>query len=136
MTQERMSIEDLARFLPKEARFAVNTREHYRDGVRWFVTTPDESHPGWQLHGQWLSGIILDADGLTEIGPKQRWRAENQTTYWTVCDQKVLTATETGHPVDEVRHAYGNYWQTDPQAQAYADACKELAMRMHAEADE
>lgn len=132
MTQERMGIEDLARFLPDEARFAFNV-----SGGVWYGAT----HPlnfgdaGWQdKHGHFLAGIIIDADGLAEIRSKKRWRAEKGGRYFFASDNEgVVSSSEDGGETDNTRYACGNYWRRPECAQDYDDACKALAIKMHEE---
>lgn len=134
MTQERMSIEALARYLPPEARVAINLR-----GALWYGEThpPDIDDMVWLAsHGRRLPGIILDADGLVELRPKPRWRAERSAYYTYITEVgDVGRCVEVGAPSDDQRYHFGNYFNMRAQAQAYADACKALAMKLH-EADE
>lgn len=137
--QERMSIEDMRRFLADEARFVAMDKD---GDWCWYGIEPtivgDVWHPEYPYS---KLSILPDIDlpwdeSLTEIRPKLRWRAENGGYYYfATWHTSGCASQELGVKSDDQRYEGGNYWQTQAQAQAYADACKELAMKMHAETD-
>ena len=68
---------------------------------------------------------------------QKRWRARVGKRYWTVSpfgnveDYQELECSI----FDDCLYAVGNYWRTQAQARAYADACKDLAMELHEQED-
>lgn len=137
MPQERMSIEDMRRFLADEARFVAMDKD---GDWCWYGIEPtivgDVWHPEYPYSKlSVLPDIDLPWDeSLTEIRPKPRWRAEDNESYWVIYSEgKVVLANESQSMIDDARHIFGNYWQTREQAEAYAEARKALAIKMHAE---
>ena len=135
MTQKKMTVADLARFLPIAARFARNERTDLPHGVWWFAERPYSDIT--TTDGNWLSGIILDADGVVEIRPKPRWRAAHGEQYWFIDDEGVvMPTTERGYAKDDGHHTCGNYWRTEVKGLACDDAQKALRMKIHAGEEE
>lgn len=68
---------------------------------------------------------------LEEIKTEEnkRWRAEADETYYYVDnDTEVCLSFEDHHPIDDVRHRYGNYFRTEEEAKAYAEYLKALTV--------
>lgn len=69
---------------------------------------------------------------LEEIKPEpecKRWRAEADETYFYLDnDTEVCLSFEAHHPIDDVRHRYGNYFRTEEEAKAYAEYLKALTV--------
>lgn len=56
----------------------------------------------------------------------ERWRAKDGGNYWFVTDIfRVLGDTEADHKRDKILYESGNYFQTQEQAQKFADYCKQ-----------
>ena len=69
---------------------------------------------------EWLEEIELDY---------KRWRAGFEKPYFYLNhDAKVLSSHEDYCSVDDDRHRYGNYFQTEEEAQAHADYLEALAV--------
>ena len=65
---------------------------------------------------------------------KVLWRAEKNETYFTICnDLSIFAQKEDYWPADDRNYNLGNYFRTERQAQAAADAIKELLIQIHDE---
>lgn len=131
-----MSKADMARFLPPDMRFvAMDANGDWT----CFVGRAEMEAANWIFEG--IGGlpmaILPDIDApwdesLTEIRPKPRWLARVGDHYWVAGDDGLLfKVCQRNDAIDKRRHTCGYDWGNETQAQAFADACKELAMKMH-----
>lgn len=67
---------------------------------------------------------------------KIRWRANDKRAYYCISEQGyVMVNYEAGFPSDEDKWVFGNYFRTEEQAQAAAEAIKETLRKFHEEND-
>lgn len=67
---------------------------------------------------------------------KIRWRANDKRAYYCIRDQgDVMPTCEAGFPSDEDKWVFGNYFRTEEQAKAAAEAIKETLRKFHEEND-
>ena len=67
---------------------------------------------------------------------KVRWRAEKNETYFTICgDLSISDAKDLDWEIDNRYHNLGNYFRTEEQAEAAAEAIKETLRKFHEEND-
>ncbi|MFC2487127.1 MAG: hypothetical protein ACFNP8_00850 [Alloprevotella sp.] len=67
---------------------------------------------------------------------KIRWRAEKYETYFTICgDLSIRDTKDFDWEIDNRYHNLGNYFRTEEQAEAAAEAIKETLRKFHEEND-
>lgn len=67
---------------------------------------------------------------------KIRWRAKKKETYFTICgDLSISDAKDFDWEIDNRYHNLGNYFRTEEQAEAAAEAIKETLRKFHEEND-
>ena len=67
---------------------------------------------------------------------KIRWRANDKRAYYCISEQgDVMVTYEAGFPSDEDKWVFGNYFRTEEQAEAAAEAIKETLRKFHEEND-
>jgi len=67
---------------------------------------------------------------------KIRWRANDKRAYYCIREQgDVMVTYEAGFPSDEDKWVFGNYFRTEEQAEAAAEAIKETLRKFHEEND-
>lgn len=65
-----------------------------------------------------------------------RWRANDKRAYYFISEQGyVMVNYEAGFPSDEDKWVFGNYFRTEEQAEAAAEAIKEVLRKFHEEND-
>jgi hypothetical protein len=103
---------------------------------------------GWEYAGDVRNAqdgdTWLGSDGRALLGPmawpvpilrRKRWRADLHGQYWSVWAEGAFSCCDWGTDNQMCNRLYacGNYWRTEAEAARYADACHELALKMHAE---
>ena len=64
---------------------------------------------------------------VNEYCNKQRWRAENNKTYYYINEiEEIYTAKEIFHPLDDSRYEVGNYFKTEKEAEEVLEKLKEF----------
>ena len=67
---------------------------------------------------------------------KIRWRANDKRAYYFISEQgDVMVNYEAGFPSDEDKWVFGNYFRIEEQAEAAAEAIKEVLRKFHEEND-
>lgn len=110
----------------------LNSRSCGHDRCKVRLATEEEKQELFDLMKE--KGLYWNAEERRV--EKIRWRAEKDETYFTICgDLSISDTKDLDWEIDNRYHNLGNYFRTEEQAKAAAEAIKETLRKFHEEND-